>query len=61
MRCNGNVTIGDGAYIGSNAVIRQGIAIGENAVIGMGAVLTKDVPAGETWIGNPARTMVEPV
>lgn len=57
VRCNGNVTIGDGAYIGSNAVIRQGISIGAGATIGMGAVVTKDVPAGETWVGNPARLL----
>lgn len=29
--------------------------IGENAMIGMGSVVTKDVPAGELWFGNPAR------
>lgn len=28
--------------------------IGENAMIGAGRVLTKDVPAGENWVGNPA-------
>lgn len=58
--CNGNVHIGDGAYIGAGAIIRQGtpdkpLVIGEGAVIGMGAVVTKSVPAGVTVIGNPAR------
>lgn len=57
VRCNGNVVIGDGAYIGSNAIIRQGLSIGTNCVIGMGSVVTKDVPAGETWAGNPARLL----
>ena len=57
VRCNGNVTIGDGAYIGANAVIRQGLTIGAGATVGMGAVVTKDVPAGETWAGNPAREL----
>ena len=55
--CNGNVTIGDGAYIGSNAVIRQGVTIGAGAVIGMGAVVVHDVPPGATVIGNPARLL----
>ena len=60
--CNGNVHIGDGAYIGTGAVLRQGtpdkpIVIGEEAVVGMGAVVTKDVPPGVTVVGNPARPL----
>lgn len=54
VRCNGNVTIDDGAYIGSGAIIRQGLTIGAGATVGMGAVVTKNVPPGETWVGNPA-------
>jgi sugar O-acyltransferase (sialic acid O-acetyltransferase NeuD family) len=62
VKCNGNVHIGDGAYIGSGAVIKQGtpdkpLRIGKGAVVGMGAVVTKDVPEGITVIGNPARPM----
>lgn len=44
-----------GASIGANATILCGITIGENAMIGAGSVVTKDVPAGELWYGNPAR------
>ena len=44
-----------GASIGANATILCGITIGENAMIGAGSVVTKDVPAGEVWVGNPAR------
>ena len=46
-----------GASIGAGAVILPGITIGEGAVIGAGAVVTKDVPARETWAGNPARRL----
>jgi len=44
-----------GASIGSGAIIICGITIGENALIGAGAVVTKDVPAGATVAGVPAR------
>lgn len=43
-----------GASIGANAVILPGIIIGEKAIIGAGSVVTKDIPAGEIWAGNPA-------
>ena len=45
----------EGAAIGSGAVIVCGVTIGPSAVIGAGAVVTHDVPAGEVWVGNPAR------
>lgn len=44
-----------GASIGANATIICGVTIGENAMIGAGSVVTKDVPANEIWIGNPAK------
>ena len=61
-KVNGNIHIGDHAYIGSGAVIKQGTPdcprrIGAGAVIGMGAVVTRDVMAGETVVGNPARPL----
>lgn len=46
-----------GASIGANSTIRCGVTIGENALIGCGSVVTKDVPAGEVWCGNPARKL----
>jgi acetyltransferase-like isoleucine patch superfamily enzyme len=45
----------DGAAIGSGAVILPGITIGERAMVGAGSVVTKDVPAGATVVGVPAR------
>lgn len=44
-----------GASIGAGATIVCGVEIGENAMIGAGSVVTKNVPAGELWVGNPAR------
>lgn len=44
-----------GCSVGANSTIVCGITIGENAMIGAGSVVTKDVPAGELWLGNPAK------
>ena len=46
-----------GAKIGAGAMIKAGVVIGENAIIGLGAVVLKDVPAGEMWVGNPAKKL----
>lgn len=47
--------IGDNVAIGSSATILGGIKIGDGAVIGAGSVVTKNVPPGEVWAGNPAK------
>jgi acetyltransferase-like isoleucine patch superfamily enzyme len=46
-----------GVSIGSGAVIMAGVAIGARALVGAGAVVTRDVPAGATAAGVPARTL----
>lgn len=50
----GEVEIGNGCRFGVNSCVKPQVKIGDGARIGMGAVVTKDVPAGEVWIGNPA-------
>ena len=47
-----------GASIGSGATILCGVTIGEDALIGAGAVVTRDVGAGETVAGVPARVLL---
>ncbi|MFD1646173.1 serine O-acetyltransferase [Haloarchaeobius litoreus] len=47
-------TLGDGVVVGANATLLGDIDVGDDARVGAGSVLTKDVPAGETWTGVPA-------
>ncbi|MBM7051412.1 acyltransferase [Rothia sp. ZJ1223] len=51
----GDIVIGDNVFIGEKAIILGGVTIGEGATVGAGAVVTKDVPAGVTVAGVPAR------
>lgn len=49
--------IGDNVSVGSNCTIIGGVKIGNGARIGAGSVVTKDVPEGDLWVGNPALPM----
>jgi len=49
------IIVRKGAVIGAGAILLPGIEIGEGAMVGAGAVVTKSVPAGEVWVGNPAK------
>ena len=51
----GNTIIGDGCWIGSRAMIMQGVELGEGAVVATGAVVTKDVPPYAVVGGVPAK------
>lgn len=51
----GNVTVGEDCLIGANSTVLKGLTIGDGATVGAGAVVTKDVPAGVTVMGVPAR------
>lgn len=59
-----NATVGGGAKVGNKVLVGAGstilpfISIGDNAIIGAGSVVTKNVPAGATYVGVPARNIV---
>ena len=52
---SGSVTIGDGAQLGGRVGIADHLTIGDGARIGAAGGVMKDIPAGETWGGFPAR------
>jgi bifunctional UDP-N-acetylglucosamine pyrophosphorylase/glucosamine-1-phosphate N-acetyltransferase len=47
--------IGDGAFIGSDTILRAPVTVGEGAFTAAGSVVTKDVPPGMLAVGVPAR------
>ena len=51
------VTIGADVWIGGGAILLPGVHIGDGAILGAGSVVTRDVPAGATVAGNPARSL----
>ncbi|WP_129674403.1 DapH/DapD/GlmU-related protein [Candidatus Chloroploca sp. Khr17] len=51
------ITIETGAWIGSGAIVLDGVRVGRNSVVGAGAVVTKDVPDYSVAVGNPARVV----
>ena len=51
----GNVTVGEGSFIGAGAVVKQGVTIGQNVIVGAGTVVIKDIVDNTKVIGNPQR------
>ena len=51
------ISIGDYAWIATNAIILPGVHIGKGAVVGAGAVVSKDVAPGTIVAGNPAKLL----
>jgi sugar O-acyltransferase (sialic acid O-acetyltransferase NeuD family) len=58
---SGGVNIGDGVLVGTGAQVLQYIAVGDGATVGAGAVVTRDVPAGVTVVGIPAKQQVRSI
>jgi acetyltransferase-like isoleucine patch superfamily enzyme len=51
--------IGNGVYVGPNAIIQMGVTIGDKAVIGANSLVNQDVPPGAKAYGCPARIQSE--
>lgn len=53
----GDVTIGNGCWIGMRVFIKEGVKIGNNCVIGANSVVTSDIPDNSLAIGVPAKVV----
>lgn len=51
----GKVSLGEAVFAGSHACVLPGLRVGDRAVVGAGTVVTRNVPAGSTMFGVPAR------
>lgn len=51
----GCVLIKERAFIGSRTIVTKPVVIGTDSVVGAGSIVTKDIPDGEIWAGNPAK------
>lgn len=51
----GKVSVGSRSMVGMGASIREGIDIGPESIVGMGAAVIRNVVAGNTVLGIPAK------
>jgi len=51
-----DVVIGEGCWIGMNAVVMPGVTLGDRTIVGAGAIVTRSFTSGNCVVaGNPAR------
>ena len=63
VTCCGNTVISECAFIGAASVIKQGTPdkprrIGQNSRLGIGSNLLVDLPDNQTYVGNPAKHLM---
>ena len=54
-----SIRIGDRVFIGAGSVVLPGVTIGNDVIIGAHSTVTRDVPSGCVYAGNPARKIGE--
>jgi len=60
LTTKGGIVIEDNVWLGAGVTVLDGVRIGEGAVVGAGSVVTRDVPAGVTVGGVPAKPIGKP-
>lgn len=53
----GSAVLGDGVMLGGAGGVADHVVVGDGARLAAGAAAMRDVPAGETWAGAPARPL----
>jgi len=53
----GNVSVGEGTWIGAGTIVIPGVKIGSWCIIGAGSVVTKDIPDRVLAFGNPCKVV----
>ena len=51
----GKILIHENSFIGMNSIVLPNVEIGPNSVVGSGSVVTKTIPGGWVYAGNPAK------
>jgi sugar O-acyltransferase (sialic acid O-acetyltransferase NeuD family) len=59
VNVSGGVVLGDEVLVGTGSQLLQYVKVGDRAVVGAGAVVTKDVVAGVTVVGVPAKPLAK--
>lgn len=54
-KCSIPIIIENDVLIGTRSIILKGVRIGTGSVVGAGSVVTRNIPSGEIWAGNPAK------
>ena len=55
VNIGGGAQLGTGVYLGTNATVIHAVRVGADATIGAGAVVIRELPAGVTAVGVPAK------
>ena len=55
MAKKAGITINEDVLIGTRCIILKGVSIGARSIIGSGSVVSKNIPPGEIWAGNPIK------
>jgi carbonic anhydrase/acetyltransferase-like protein (isoleucine patch superfamily) len=54
---NGDCRLGRNVFLGSNAVLRNGVSVCADAVIGAGTVVVRSLEVPGTYVGVPGRLL----